>query len=178
MQRPKAGGLTLIGVIVVFLALGLEKLASEPTYDATLPVTTEVGAVIDDFTVRLFEGGTFTLSSHLADDQRPVILNFWATWCIPCRAEMPALAAYAERHPELLILGIAIESKESEARDFAASVGAHYPLAIDYSGVIVNHLKVGALPTTVMISPRGTIAGTVFGELDSDDLDQLVSLLP
>ena len=178
MQRPRAGGLTLVGVIVVLLALGLAKLASAPTTDATLPANAEVGAVVDDFTVRLFEGGTFTLSSHLADDRRPVIVNFWATWCIPCRAEMPALQAYAESHPELLILGIATESEGSEARDFAASVGALYPLAIDHSGVIVNRFMVGALPTTVLISPQGTVAGTVFGELDSDDLDQLVSLLP
>ncbi len=177
MQRPRAGGLTLVGVIVVLLALGLAKLASEPAVYATLPAA-EVGAQVDDFTVRLFEGGTFTLSSHLADDRRPVILNFWATWCLTCRAEMPALQAYAESHPELLILGVATKSEESEARDFAASVGALYPLAIDHSGVIVNRFMVGALPTTVLISPQGTVAGTVFGELDRDDLDQLVSRLP
>ena len=178
MQRPRAGGLTLVGVVVVLLALGLAKLASEPTVATILPTSAEAGSDVDDFTVRLFEGGTFTLSGHLADDRRPVILNFWATWCIPCRAEMPALQAYAESHPQLLILGIATESDESEARKFAASVGAHYPLAIDHTGVIVNRFRVGALPTTVLISPQGTVAGTVFGELDSDDLDQLVARLP
>lgn len=178
MRRPRAGGLTLVGVVVVLLALGLAQLASEPTVATTLPASAEVGAPVEDFTVRLFEGGTFTLSGHIADDRRPVILNFWATWCIPCRAEMPALQAYAESHPELLILGIATESEESEAKEFAASVGAHYPLAIDHSGVIVNRFKVGALPTTVLISPQGTIAGTVFGELNSQDLDRLVSRLP
>ncbi len=178
MRRPRAGGLTLIGVVVVLLAMGLARLAAEPAAEATLPLTSEDGAEVDDFTVRLFEGGTFTLSGHLADDRRPVIVNFWATWCIPCRAEMPVLQAYAENHPEVLILGIATESEESEARDFAASVGAHYPLAIDHSGVIVNRFRVGGLPTTVLISPQGTVAGTIFGELDSDDLDQLVSRLP
>ena len=176
MNRPKAGGLSTIAIAVVLGALLIAKLGGEPVTPNTAPETL-TGAVAEDFTVRLFDGGTFTLSTHLADDRRPVLINFWASWCIPCRAEMPALQAYAEDHPEVLLLGISTDSDAQSATDFADNVGVTYPLSRDSTGLIAERFRVNGLPTTILVSSKGEIVGTVFGELDEDDLDHLLSRL-
>jgi cytochrome c biogenesis protein CcmG/thiol:disulfide interchange protein DsbE len=176
MQRPKAGGLSAIAIAVVVGALLIARLGTEPVSPVTLSED-RTGALAEDFTVRLFDGGTFTLSNHLATDGRPVLINFWASWCIPCKAEMPALQQYAETHPEILLLGISTDSDEESAREFADSVGVTYPLSRDHDGLIAERFEVNALPTTLLLNNDGQIVGTVFGELDEADLDQLLERL-
>ena len=176
MKRPKAGGLSAIAIVVVLGALLISKLGTEPVTPNTSPDEL-TGVMAEDFTVRLFDGGTFTLSSHMVGDGRPLLINFWASWCIPCRAEMPALQAYAEDHPEVLLLGISTDSDAQSAIDFAESVEVTYPLARDTTGLIAERFKVNGLPTTILVNQDGQIIGTVFGELDEDDLDHLLARL-
>ena len=78
-----------------------------------------VGSPAPDFTVELFDGTRFRLSDHLGDDGRPVVLNLWASWCLPCRAEMPELDEAARAHPEVLFLGVAVDDTRRAAEAFA-----------------------------------------------------------
>jgi thiol-disulfide isomerase/thioredoxin len=123
-----------------------------------------------DFTVELLDGGSFTLSEHLADDGRPLILNLWASWCGPCRAEMPDIDAYALAHPELAVLGVAVEDVLAKALEFAEEVQVSYPLGFDEGDFRELYPSIG-LPATYFIDPDGTIAGVINGIVTEDSLD-------
>lgn len=134
----------------------------------------EVGEPAPDFTVELFDGGVFSLNSHLAESGTPVVLNFWASWCVPCRVEMPAIDAVADSRPDILFLGIAVQDSETAARDFADEVGVGYPLGYDTDGTILEDYPILGLPATWFITSDGMIAEQWFGQLDETTLEDLI----
>lgn len=113
-------------------------------------------------------GGTISLAQHRG---RPVLLNFWASWCPPCRHEMPDLVAFAKAHPKLDVVGLAVTDVPSDSRSFAKKVGATFPLGIDRSGSAASDFGVVGLPTTVIIDPQGRVAATVAGPLRGNELE-------
>ncbi len=127
-----------------------------------------------DFTIELFDGRTFSLSEHLSGDGRPLVLNFWASWCVPCREEMPDLETVARQRPEVLVLGIAVQDTEEAARSFAAEIGVTYPLGHDRDGLILDLYPILGLPTTWLIRADGTVADQWSGKLNQDVLNSLI----
>lgn len=106
---------------------------------------------------------------------RPTVINFWASWCGPCRTEMPALARFARAHPEVRLLGIAVSDKPSDSTAFAKKVGVGYDLAVDRDGTLFAKFGGTGLPTTYVLDSRGRVARTVSGPLDEKDLDALTA---
>ncbi len=127
-----------------------------------------------DFTVELFDGRSFTLSRHLAEDGRPVVLNFWASWCFPCLEEMPAFDAVAQRRTDVLILGVAVLDGEEAVRAFAEEIAVTYPLAHDSEGLIIERYPTLGLPTTWFITADRTVAEVRIGQLDQEHLEDLI----
>ena len=142
--------------------------------DSTVAGGIMIGETAPDFTLGLFDGTRFVLSDHLATDGRPVVMNFWASWCVPCREEMPAFDAVARRHPEVLFIGVAVQDIEAAARQFAEEVAASYPLGLDEARVIVGRYPTLGLPTTWFITSDGIIATQRVGQLDEDSLESLI----
>lgn len=134
----------------------------------------EVGEVAPAFSLELFDGGDFDLSTHLADDQRPVVLNLWASWCIPCREEMPDIDAVAQHRPEVLFVGVAVQDSETAARAFADEVDVGYPLGHDSDGMVLEEYPILGLPATFFITADGLIAEQFFGQLDETTLEELI----
>ncbi|NND84444.1 MAG: TlpA family protein disulfide reductase [Acidimicrobiia bacterium] len=166
----------IVLVVVGFAQIGLE---NQPVDDPGLALLAirEVDEAAPDFTVRLLDGsGTFTLSQAL-DEGRPVVLNFWASWCLPCREEMPVLDAAAADRPDLAFIGVAVDDTEEGARAFAEEVAVDYPLGFDASDVIGPRYEAFALPLTVVIAADGRIVGTKAGELDAESMAALLALL-
>jgi thiol-disulfide isomerase/thioredoxin len=99
---------------------------------------------------------------------RPVLLNFWASWCEPCRAEMPSLQQLAELYGPDKLLVLAINFKESPARAirYAQSTGITLPVLLDSNGQLARQWGVKVFPTTLMIDHRGRPHSQVRGELD------------
>ncbi len=126
-----------------------------------------------NFEVDLLEGGTFRLSDHLASDRRPVILNLWASWCLPCRAEMPEINTFAAAHPEVLVLGVAVDDTRAEAQEFADEVGVSYPLAFDEGSMRREYPSFG-LPATFVIDTQGRIVESVDGVVTVTLLESMV----
>ena len=128
------------------------------------------------FALPTFAGGTFDLTDHVANDGRPVILNLWASWCGPCRAEMPAIDISAGKHPEVAYIGVAVMDSEDDARAFADEIGITYALAHD-DGSVEDAYPVLGLPATVFINGDGTIAKTHFGVVTVESLDEEIATL-
>ena len=108
----------------------------------------------------------------------PVVINFWASWCHPCRQEFPELAAAyrRDRAQGLEIVGISYQDIPSDARSFAAQEHAGWILARDDSGSVAAVYGVRAIPTVFFVRRDGTIAARMFAPTGSD-LDQSIAAI-
>jgi len=119
-------------------------------------------------------GQSQLLSQYLG---RPLLVNFWATWCAPCVQEMPELAALANTYPQVQFLGIGIDTA-ANMRDFVKKVPVSYPLlvaghaGIDWVRALGN--TSGGLPFTVLFDADGSTYHKVLGKIVKDDLDQIL----
>lgn len=182
----RLGALTALAVAVVaggVLIFGGSGGPAEETTTTTpaasitvppLPASARGEGAAPDFALELFDGSRFALAAHLRDDGRPVILNFWASWCPPCRDEMPDLEAAAAAHPEVLILGVAIDDDPLAAEAFVEETGITYPTGIDETGRVGRLYPSPALPSTFVITGEGKVVETVFGRLSPEDIEALV----
>jgi cytochrome c biogenesis protein CcmG/thiol:disulfide interchange protein DsbE len=134
----------------------------------------EVGRPAPDFTVPLLRGGTFTLSNQLAADDRPIVLNLWASWCIPCRTETPDISAFAVANPDVKVIGVAVEDTETSARAFAKEFAPSYDLGFaddEFEAAYPRH----GLPVTYIIGADGVIQEMFNGIVDQEILGDMVS---
>jgi thiol-disulfide isomerase/thioredoxin len=126
------------------------------------------------FRVTLFDGSTFDLMEHLSRDGRPVVLNLWASWCPPCREEMPYFEAASRRHPEVLFLGVAVRDEAGAAQAAAADLGVTYPAGFDADGTVDAAFPSPGLPATFLIDADGALLGALYGALGPADIEELV----
>ena len=127
------------------------------------------GLLAPDFELERLGGGTLRLSSYR--NRKAVILNFWATWCVPCRKEMPSLEALSRSHAKdgLMVLGVNIDADEpagGHAAAFAKQTGVTFPIAFDPQGRAARAYVVHGLPVTYLIGRKGLIIKRVFGDRD------------
>ena len=102
---------------------------------------------------------------------KPLVINFWASWCIPCRTEMPLLEqAYRAEHGRIRFLGIDSNDTSSAGRGFLNQVHVAYPVVSDGGADIAVQYGLFGLPTTIFISPSGKIVGRFIGQLHADSL--------
>ena len=138
-----------------------------------------------DFTLVDQFGNTHTLSEYQG---KVVFLNFWATWCGPCKAEMPEIQALYEKHnrnqDDVVILGVANpktdeapynqDVSEAEIKAFLNENNYKYPTVMDTTGEIFAQYGVSVFPTTFMIDKEGKVFGYVQGQLTSDIMDSII----
>ena len=133
----------------------------------------------------------FTLKDHYGkphtlDDYKGkiVFLNFWATWCPPCRAEMPDIQKLYERSPRegkdaVIVLGVAApklgsEKDEAGIKAFMDKNGYTYPVLMDKEGKLFEAYSIRAIPTTYLIDRRGNVIGRVQGALSAENLEKII----
>jgi thiol-disulfide isomerase/thioredoxin len=117
-------------------------------------------------------GSPVVLGTYLG---KPVILNFWASWCAPCRKEMPALETVARSMGGSVdFVGVDTRDDRSAALSFARQAGVTYPIGFDGQGEVAGVYGAYGLPTTLFISATGEVVGHQIGALTSGRLRELI----
>ena len=138
-----------------------------------VPVSAQIGGLSPDFSLTALDGSTFTLSETRG---RPVVLNFWATWCPPCRAEMPAIQSRAaEWGDDLLVVGIEVGEPPDEVQAFVDRFGLTFPIVLDRNGKVSRRYLVQGLPTTVVLDAEGIVQARHVGAMTARDLDRYLA---
>jgi len=116
-----------------------------------------VGAVAPDFSLKLLDGGSMKLSQHKGKDI--VMLDFWATWCGPCRRALPIVAEIAKEYEGKGVVVYAVNQRESPAaiRRFLKDAKVEINVALDSDGAVGDRYGVEGIPTTVIIDKTGTV---------------------
>ncbi|MEW5872591.1 MAG: redoxin domain-containing protein [Chloroflexota bacterium] len=155
-----------LGTILILLAgaawIWLSK-APPGSMLAEIPAP-QTGFMAPDFTLESSTGETITLSDLRG---RPVLVNLWASWCPPCRAEMPAMLRvyqdYKAQGFTLLAVNAANQDSSTAALDFAQELGLDFPILFDSQGSVAQQYQISALPTSFFIDAHGIIREVVVG---------------
>ena len=106
---------------------------------------------------------------------RPTLVNLWATWCGPCREEMPLLQeAYARHGDQVRFLGVDVQDDPDAARWFLDEHDIDYPHAVDSDGELLQELGIRGLPVTLALDADGRIVGRSVGQLTGEELERLI----
>ncbi len=157
---------SLLSGLILAASLGWIWVSAVPA-DATtaglIPSPRE-GFLAPDFSLELLDGGTVSLADLRG---QAVVVNLWASWCPPCRAEMPALQRawedYQDRGLVILAVNTTFQDSLSAAATFIAEHGLTFPIPLDRTGSVSNRYLLRALPSTFFIDREGIIRQVVVG---------------
>lgn len=171
MKRDPVVIIIVAMVVSLMLVLGINLSRHVPAEKASSKLQ---GELAPDFALQSLDGKTV----HLSDFRgKAVLLNFWATWCEPCKIEMPWFVAFQKQYaPEgLQIVGVAMDdSAEKDIADFAAQMGVNYPVLIGKEEVSTAYGGLPFLPTTFYIDRDGKVVDKVFGLKGRAEIEDLV----
>lgn len=170
----------LLAGVVIFIGVpggGGPVIPGAPSTPQTPAPAAVVGAPAPDFTLTSLTGETFQLSSLRGE---VVLLNFWATWCAPCEAEMPTLEDRSKTFSGsgFRVLGInADDEKTATIQTFLERVPVSFPVLLDPGLVVSDLYRVRGLPTTYLIDREGVVRAVQAGYLSDGQLDRYLSEL-
>lgn len=127
-----------------------------------------LGYLAPDFTLQDLNGQSVSLSSFRG---KPVLLNFWATWCPPCRKEMPELQEFHRRYGDQVVLvGVNWGEGTSTVKRFLDQLGVSYPNLIDERGTAFVLYRLTGIPESFFIDPEGYLRGAWIGPLTAEEI--------
>jgi cytochrome c biogenesis protein CcmG/thiol:disulfide interchange protein DsbE len=164
-----------VGAIVVgllsLLWFGLQQKDIASSKVVNVPFTTA-----PNFSLGLFDGSTFTLSDALSSG-KPIVVNFWASWCGPCADEAPILQDAARRNAgRITFVGVDVQDIDSDAQAFLRKYGITYPNGSTNAGPISVQYGMRGVPETYFIAPDGRLVRK-WNTLTTADLDQFLAEL-
>lgn len=153
--------------VVVFIAgaawVWSSAVSDSATTGGRIPSPRE-GFLAPDFTLDLLTGGEMTLSEQKG---KVVIINLWASWCPPCRAEMPALQevylANRDRGLEVLAVNTTYQDQESAAAAFVQDFNLTFPILLERTGAVARQYQLRAMPSTFFVDREGVIRKVIIG---------------
>ena len=161
-------------LVVALLLCGCGPKTMEPSITTTVPATTQQTAMnIPDFVVFDSNADPHSLSEYVS---KPIVLNFWGSWCGPCKSEMPGFqAVYEELGDQVQFLMIDVGETTDEAEAFLAQAGYTFPVLFDVNGEASYAYQISAVPATFFISAQGELVDYHVGAMQEADLRAAVA---
>lgn len=164
--------------IIIVVIVGLfgwaiyDFLSSEGPTELAAEVGIDQGDLAPDFELNTLDGETVKLSDFRG---QKVMLNFWASWCGPCRAEMPDMQKFHENNEGVILAVNLLETETSSTNvdNFIEEFGITFPVLSDEETVVANIYKAHALPTSYLIDTEGKIHNIAIGALDYESMVQV-----
>lgn len=174
--------LIALAVVGLVLALGVAGFLLTQTNTKNEPPANSLNSLearepAPNFTLALLDGKSFQFSDHKG---KPILINFFASWCLPCREEMPVLEQIAREYQTkgVVFLGIAVDDTEEKMNDFIKRYKVTFPVGLDKTAEIQKSFGLYGIPTTYFIDKQGVInyfhSGVVTEELLRHELDKLL----
>lgn len=164
--------LVMASALLILIAAGLPERAdfTSTTVPGRIPVAPELNAAAPNFELVDINGQRIRLAERFG---APVIVNFWATWCEPCRIEMPILQAVYERFSPygLRILAVNLGEAPGAVREWQQAFGLTYNLLLDPSQAVAALYRLRGQPSTFIIAPSGIITQIFYGPASAETLE-------
>ncbi len=167
----------IAAAVLALLVCGFAVLAAtRPNFEASAENSPLVGTVAPSFSTSSLDEKPYLLSDHRG---RYVVLNFFASWCGPCKQEAPELVAFAyeaarDKVP-VDVASVVFNDADLEALNFVRTIGQRWPALTDHGGQIAADYGVTSPPTTVVITPAGKILSVLIGPTTSSQLRLLIA---
>ncbi len=144
------------GVLAVLLLSALLWLSLRPSAASSAPALIAPGHPAPNFELMTLDGETAVLEAYAGD---VVLINFWATWCPPCKAEMPDINAFYEANKEngLTVLAVNAQEDANTVGRFIEANGFTFPILLDSVGDVARQFQVNSFPTTIVVDRNGEI---------------------
>ncbi|MFZ5918725.1 MAG: TlpA family protein disulfide reductase [Chloroflexota bacterium] len=140
--------------------------------NAGLAIRPQKGYRAPDFTLTDLDGNPISLSDFRT---KIVLINFWATWCPPCRAELPAIEAAYRAADDLVVLAVNFQEPPEDVRSFVASQELTFPVLLDDSGSVALTYRSRALPVSYFVDAQGIITAVHVGQMSQEMVNQYLA---
>jgi cytochrome c biogenesis protein CcmG/thiol:disulfide interchange protein DsbE len=173
-RRPRRRTAVVVAVVLaVVLALLIGVLATREPATDRLSDSPLIGRAAPAITGTGFDGEAFDLDALRG---RWVVVNFFATWCVPCRVEHPELVRFAEAHPDdAAVVSVVFDDEPADVQAFFEENGGEWPVVPgEGTGVILDY-AVSGVPESFVVSPNGVVVAKVTGGVTAEGLDQVIA---
>lgn len=179
MLKKVMAVIVLISLLTVAMIQAMDKKTESKNESKSLETSLQtdglqIGAKAPDFELKALTGDKVKLSSLKG---KKVMLNFWATWCPPCKEEMPEMEQfYKEGHQDIVILAVNIDP-HMDVKGFVDTNGITFPILLDKDDLVNENYKILSIPTTYFIDRRGMIQSKYIGAMNQEIIKQFTNTL-
>jgi cytochrome c biogenesis protein CcmG/thiol:disulfide interchange protein DsbE len=165
----------IVSAVVAVLAIGFVAVLAtrEPATDRRRD-SPLIGNVVPPLAGETLAGGNFDIDDHQG---RWVVVNFFATWCVPCRIEHPELDAFNQAHArggDAVLVSVLFDDDPAGAREFFDRNGGEWPVVLDGNGLIASAFGTPKVPESYLVTPNGRVAAKFTGGVTRDGLDRSI----